>query len=187
MLVDAVEFQALCRSCALAIFTKNRPTEWYAERVAQLLFMTASHESDRFETRRQYGFSNGTAAGGWGLMQLEWGSILDSVRLLNRKVALANRVRAWLELEDVYIPELNEKSKWKILFALKEQRGDRLGLVLARLHYLRMPGPVPEDVAGMAEYAKRYYNTPLGKATPGMYLTKFTALWPNSYPYRYGY
>lgn len=37
---------------------------------------------------------------------------------------------------------------------------------MCRVHYLRMPArlPAPKDARAMAEYYKKWYNTPLGKA-----------------------
>jgi len=40
-------------------------------------------------------------------------------------------------------------------------------VILARIHYYRVPEPLPEydDVLGLAEYWKQHYNTPLGRGT----------------------
>lgn len=45
---------------------------------------------------------------------------------------------------------------------------------MCRIHYLRVPAPLPQagDWRGMAEYWKRYYNTPLGKGTVDGFLQK---------------
>lgn len=49
---------------------------------------------------------------------------------------------------------------------------------MCRVHYLRAPAPLPapNDLAGMAAYWKRFYNTPLGKGTP----LKFMEAWANA-------
>lgn len=40
-------------------------------------------------------------------------------------------------------------------------------IIMARIHYLRVPAPLPDrnDVEAMAKYWKQYYNTPKGKGT----------------------
>lgn len=49
--------------------------------------------------------------------------------------------------------------------------------VMARIHYLRAPGKLPnkDDVEGMWEYYKKYYNTPLGKAKKAATIKKYEA------------
>ena len=48
-------------------------------------------------------------------------------------------------------------------------------IIMARVHYLRVPVPLPEadDVEGLADYWKRYYNTRLGKGTREKAITKY--------------
>ena len=41
-----------------------------------------------------------------------------------------------------------------------------LQIVMARLHYYRVPHPLPHTLPEMAEYWKRYYNTDGGKGKP---------------------
>jgi len=43
----------------------------------------------------------------------------------------------------------------------------RYAIVMCRLHYLRVPEPLPvaDDIEGMARYWKQHYNTELGKGT----------------------
>jgi hypothetical protein len=40
-------------------------------------------------------------------------------------------------------------------------------IIMTRLHYYRVPKPLPEfnDIEGMAHYWKKYYNTNKGKGT----------------------
>lgn len=49
--------------------------------------------------------------------------------------------------------------------------------IMARLHYLRVPAPLPanNDLRGQAEYWKEHYNTPLGAGTVDGFLDKVTA------------
>ena len=49
---------------------------------------------------------------------------------------------------------------------------------MARLHYRRAPGALPEsyDIPGMADYAKMHYNTPAGKETMEQYMVDYSRL-----------
>jgi hypothetical protein len=51
---------------------------------------------------------------------------------------------------------------------------------MARLHYRRAPGRLPEvgDVAGMAAYWKRHYNTPLGRGVPAEFAARLARALP---------
>jgi hypothetical protein len=51
----------------------------------------------------------------------------------------------------------------------------RYAILMTRVHYLRAPKPLPEadDVEGLANYWKRYYNTRLGKGTPEKAIKKY--------------
>lgn len=44
--------------------------------------------------------------------------------------------------------------------------------VIARVHYMRVPEPIPDDLEGQAAYWKTYYNI-TGKGTPEHYLALF--------------
>lgn len=46
---------------------------------------------------------------------------------------------------------------------------------MARVHYLRVaePLPVADDVAALAQYWKRYYNTPAGKGTEAEFIENY--------------
>jgi hypothetical protein len=46
---------------------------------------------------------------------------------------------------------------------------------MCRVHYLRVPAPIPTDLAGQAAYYKIYYNTPEGAATTAEYLANWQA------------
>lgn len=45
------------------------------------------------------------------------------------------------------------------------ETNDKYAAAIARIHYLRVPAPIPQynDIPKMAAYWKRYYNTILGK------------------------
>lgn len=44
---------------------------------------------------------------------------------------------------------------------------------MCRIHYLRQPGAIPSDLEGLAEYWKKYYNTPLGKGTVNKFVEAY--------------
>ena len=46
---------------------------------------------------------------------------------------------------------------------------------MCRVHYLRVPLPIPADLAGQAAYYKAHYNTPAGAATTAEYLANWQA------------
>lgn len=50
---------------------------------------------------------------------------------------------------------------------------------IARLIYYRRPEPLPpaDDLRGLAEYYKQYYNTPLGKGTPARFMAAVQRHW----------
>jgi hypothetical protein len=179
--MDKQDILRLCRDCAASIYGTAPPSPQYAERVAKLLFMTAAHESLAFRFRRQIGFRRETCTGAFGLWQCEWQSIADSIRYVRtpKRVELYNRCVTWLDGYDKYFPELavDEVSKNGILAVIQDSRGDPLSCLLARLHYLRVPEAVPATVQDMAAYAKRYYNTRLGKATAADYLSAYEKWW----------
>ena len=41
----------------------------------------------------------------------------------------------------------------------------RYATAMCRLHYRRVKAPLPDDVSGMSEYWKQYYNTPMGRGS----------------------
>ena len=51
----------------------------------------------------------------------------------------------------------------------------RFATIMCRLRYWMMPAPLPaaNDIDGLAMYYKKYYNTVLGKATPGEWADKY--------------
>jgi len=52
----------------------------------------------------------------------------------------------------------------------------RYQIVMARLHYLRVPEALPKTLEGMARYWKKYYNTPGGKGTEEKYIRAYKTL-----------
>lgn len=67
--------------------------------------------------------------------------------------------------------------RWSIGEPTPEQMRGNLYLAVAmcRLHYRRVPAPLPAagDAMALAQYWKRYYNTPLGKGDPAVAVIQF--------------
>lgn len=172
----------LCRDCASSIYGTRAPTAAYADNVARLLFMTAAHESGGFRHRRQLGFARFSAKGAFGLWQCELASVEDSIDYIRNasRRPLFERCMQWLdgwpELSDI---DLSHRTAAFALLALQDPRGDPLSCLLARLHYVRDPQPVPATPPEMAAYAKRVYNTRLGAATAADYLRAYERYWPD--------
>lgn len=51
----------------------------------------------------------------------------------------------------------------------------RLATIMCRLHYMRFSEALPQadDLQGLAEYWKKYYNTKLGKGTPDKFISDY--------------
>ena len=48
-----------------------------------------------------------------------------------------------------------------------------LSIAMCRVHYLRVPKPIPHTLEGYAKYWKEYYNTPLGKGTEDEFIENY--------------
>lgn len=105
--MDKQDILRLCRDCAASLYGAVPPSPAYAEQVAQLLFMTAAHESAGFRYRRQIGFRRESQGGAFGLWQCELGSLEASIDLIRKpeRRALLDHCLAWMDrwpgLEDV--------------------------------------------------------------------------------------
>ena len=169
--------------CAGAIWNR-KPTPEYQSRIVRLLWLTCAHESDRFRARRQYGFppANRNIYGAFGIGQTEIVSIRDSIQYVNRRGnPLMGNVIDYLETyySAVYLPNGTTNSELlPILELIETPEGDPYAIMLARLHYLKFRPAIPESIQHMGEYAKRFYNTEAGKATPENYISAFNATYP---------
>lgn len=61
------------------------------------------------------------------------------------------------------------------------EKNDRYGCAMARVLYRRAPDPLPAagDVAAMAAYWKKFYNTPLGAGRVQQYIDKWKRAFPD--------
>lgn len=124
----------------------------------KLLIMTAAHESMGFRYRRQVG---GPAL---SFFQIEPATLDDLYHSY-----LAYRPDRH-ELVQAFMPTGMNR-----LEALEHD--DRYACACARMIYARVAEALPDagDDRALAAYAKRYWNTPAGKATVEKYLADFRA------------
>ena len=125
------------------------PEITYSEAAVELLMMTCAHESRLGTYIKQV---QGPAL---GIYQMEPATEEDIFRnFLDFKPSLLTKV--------VNHTGLGEELIWNLQYAT----------IMARVHYYRDSEALPdvEDVRALAKYAKRVYNTELGKATADDYL-----------------
>jgi hypothetical protein len=168
----------MCEQCAKYVYGGTvPPTDPYQKRVAKLLFMTAAHESDGFRARRQYGFSETSTRGGFGLWQVENSTIDYLLRWLAGRPVLTNNINTWLNWRGIQHSGVFGMPRSKMLELMQSPVGDPLCCALARVKYFTIPYTVRETPLQMAQYAKKYYNTHLGKAEPIHYQNAFNRFW----------
>lgn len=121
------------------------------ESAVQLLCMIAAHESGQFLYAKQI---KGPALSPY---QIEPPTFLD--------VCEYAQSRNYMAGEFPSAPE-------RLLFDFRFATG------IARVFFLRKPEPIPMAgrITELSIYAKRHWNTHLGKATPGMYQDAYEAL-----------
>jgi hypothetical protein len=165
---------ALSLECAQAIWDKVEPSDRYAHAVARLLTGTAAHESGGLRWTRQLDrrgkpYSDDDLYGAWSYWQLELGSVETSIALLTRRPGIEGAAMSWYRNgEGPQNPPW--RSRVPIDFMVRLKTDVALACLFARLHYLRVPAPVPADVVAQAWYWKKYYNTRAGRGTPHGYL-----------------
>lgn len=168
------EIWELCKDAAENIYDTRKPSPKYAHATACLLFGTALHESDNLRARRQYKFGWDSDNGGWGLWQVERGSMLDSIRSLRSRDMLGVHAARWL-FQTERVP-----TDWHMWFTTGQlcrlmAGWNRFAVLMARCHYLRRPEPIPYTLDEQAAYWKRYYNTVLGAGDPEDYIRHWQA------------
>ncbi len=124
-----------------------------------LLIMTAAHESRGGEYLSQLG--DGPA---YGVFQMEKGTFNDLWRTLkDEKSPLHKYAQKIMVACDLASPPQPEDMQGNLYLAT----------AMARIYYLRVTKPIPKDIDEMSVYAKKYWNTELGKATPENYLSAY--------------
>ena len=128
----------------------------WSESAENLLVMTMAHESNCGEYLKQLG--GGPAL---GIFQMEKGTFNDLWdRYLADKFDLVQKIMKTCNLRNEPIAE-----------EMIEDFG--LATAMARVYYLRVREPIPSDLDEMAAYAKKYWNTELGKAKASDYLSAY--------------
>lgn len=176
MVLDATDALDLCIECAETIYDQKPPSKTYAESVAHLLLGTAAQESGLVWTRqRMPRWESGT--GGFSRWQLESGSIKDSLAYLKARPEMLKRATQFL-FDDSHasIVWITACSVETLLWVMRFTDANRLGCLMARLHYLRVSDPVPSGLAEQAAYWKQYYNTHLGAGKPEQYIASWKRL-----------
>jgi hypothetical protein len=126
----------------------------------ELLLMIIAHESRNGKYLRQ--FDNGPAR---GICQVEIDTMDDNYRnFINARHDLAVQIRA---ISGVWGPS-REHLEYNPIY----------NVIHARLKLYRSPGQLPaaHDVQGMALYAKKFFNSPTGKATVEDYILGYSKM-----------
>jgi len=139
---------------SLVPITATRHPLW-SPTVETILIMIAAHESKMGRYLRQIG--GGPAR---GVFQIEPATMEDIYHsFINPRPKLARQIA---EITGCDGPDLNHLAY-----------NPMYGAILARLKLYQSPGEIPTDTPLMAEYAKRYYNSPDGAATANDYLLAY--------------
>ena len=128
-----------------------------------LLVMIASHESGLFKYARQNAVITSSTSLAMGMFQMERDTAIDVCEYIKKKHSKFNTYVVFKanQMLDGVISDLY------LIFNFQ------LSVILARAFLMRIPDPIPEDNALMADYPKKYWNTSLGKATKKDYLDAF--------------
>jgi hypothetical protein len=124
-------------------------TQYDSDDAVELLMFTAAHESKLGTYLKQ--LNDGPAKGLFQIEPATWNDIMDNY--LAYRPALRDTVLSF-SIQNMPI-EMNMEGNLA------------MQIVMARVHYLRVPEPLPSmlSTVGMAEYYKKYWNTEKGKAT----------------------
>ena len=167
----------LCLKCAWALDCDPKVTkDWqdavhipYRFATAKLLFGTAAQESAlKWERQRSPRWDG--KVGAFSKWQLEQASILLTLTNLQRKPGRLAKATMFL------FDDTRATSTWiklpldTILWMLRMNDNDYLGVLLCREHYRRISNLIPFDLEDQARYWKQWYNTSAGKGTTAEYL-----------------
>jgi hypothetical protein len=137
--------------------------------VEKLLMMTTMHESAGLTYLDQLDRGVDDPGPAFGVIQMERATFDDTWDWLANRPAVREPVLALA----TFVMSVEDALRGNLHFQV----------AIARVHYYRRREALPaaDDHAGLASYAKRYWNTSAGKATPGDYLRaleRVAHLWP---------
>ena len=147
----------------------------FTPELAKILVMTAQHESGGFKHKRQIGGGPGN-----GYCQVEMPTHNDNyINYLKGRKSLEKITQYYFNMDAKTFMENKEYEKVRDTLI----NNDSYNCLMAAIWYLRRinsptnPRPLPavDDIVGMANYWKKWYNTPKGGGTP----EKFLRDWEN--------
>lgn len=121
-----------------------------------LLLETACAETQLGAFPDKYAFN------GYGLLQADEIGVVDVIARTKVQHKQTIKREFGIDLNTVIPPDL--------------EKNPLLAFIVARLHYMLRPEPIPRDMAGRALYWKRFYNTEAGKGTVEHYLKSAHAI-----------
>lgn len=128
----------------------------YSEEAVELLMMTASHES------RLGQYIHQVSGPAMGIFQMEPDTFFDiKGEYLSYRSVLNQETSAYF---------VDEWDPTEVSWNLKA------AVIMARLHYYRVPVAIPESKEEKAAYCKIYWNTVEGSAEPIDYLNAYDEL-----------
>ena len=167
---DIAQNWDLCLDAANAIYSNKKANPRYAFDVATQMLGTIYQESNG-RTRRQFGLERVEYVGAFGITQIEWPTIKECLKRLDKKPAMAVRLARFVFERDGYdVCWYKHVTLWRreaILWTL--QTSDRLAIALTRVNYSRFPPRIPEGADEQSRYWKAHWNTPRGKGTAHEY------------------
>lgn len=127
----------------------------YSKKAEDLVCGTIGQESDNGEFREQTG--GGPAL---GITQMEPDTFRDIIdNYLEYRPHIWNRIA---QISGVLSPNPNDLI-----------HNDKLAICMCRVQYYRQKEQIPDTLNEQANFYKKYYNTPKGKATPEEYIKKY--------------
>jgi hypothetical protein len=136
----------------------------YSEEAVDLLMLTCAHESRGGTYLRQKGMTG--IEGAFGVYQMEMATHRD----IYENFLGGRKDLRWLITAKCYrqFDECEEDLTFNLAYAT----------AMARVHYWRVAEALPSKddtryMSKLGDYAKKYYNTHLGKATSSRYVTDY--------------
>lgn len=137
------------------VLHKLEPEIKYSIQAENLILGTGAHESMGWTKRKQMG--GGPAL---GLFQMEPNTFNDIVN-------------NYLRYHPNIVEKIKQIAKTNVLSSVDLINNDKLAICMCRVHYLRVPEPIPNDLPGWAKYWKKWYNTAKGKGTEQEFIKNY--------------